>query len=97
MAKFDIRHTAKLANLGLSSEEEEKISRELEEILSYVNKLNEVDPDLIGVEPTSHITGLENVTRPDETSPSLTQTEVLQNSKNTHNGMFKVPAILEDL
>lgn len=90
--KFDIKHVAKLANLTLTAEEEEKFSAQLEETISYVEGLDEVDTD--SVEPTSQVTGLENVTREDEIKPSLTQEQALSNANSTHNGFFKVKGIL---
>lgn len=92
--KIDVAHVAKLANLTLSKEEQGKFEKQLSEILSYVEKLKEVDTK--NVEITSQVTGLENVTREDKPSPSLSQEEALSNSKSTHNGMFKVKAILEE-
>jgi len=91
--KFDIKHVAKLANLTLSSEEEEKFSDQLEETITYIEGLNEVNTD--GIEPTSQVTGLENVTREDEILPSLSQEDALKNAKSTYNGFFKVKGILQ--
>lgn len=91
--KIDVSHVAKLANLTLKPEEKEKFEKQLSEILSYVEKLKEVDTK--NVETSSQVTGLENVTREDETTPSLTQEEALSNAKSTHNGLFKVRAILD--
>ena len=91
---IDVAHIAKLANLPLNPEEKEKFEKQLSEILTYVEKLNEVDTT--NVEPTSQVTGLENVTREDETRPSLSQEESLSNTKSKKNGLFKVPAILTE-
>lgn len=93
--KIDVKKVAKLANLTITPEEEEKLGKQLENILSYVEKLNEVDvKDVI---PTSQVTGLENVTFNDKFSDeSLTQDEALSGSSVTHNGMFKVKAVLEN-
>lgn len=91
--KIDVPHVAKLANLPLKPEEKEKFEKQLSEILNYIEKLKEVDTK--NVQTTSQVTGLENVTREDEATPSLTQEEVLSNSKSIHNGLFKVKAILE--
>ncbi len=60
-----VRHIAKLARLGISTEECEKFSKQLSDIFAYVEKLNGVD--VKGVEPTSQVTGLKNVMRKDET------------------------------
>lgn len=92
--KIDVSHVAKLANLPLSEEEKKKFEKELSETLDYVNQLEKIDTK--DVEPTSQVTGLENVTRDDEAKPSLPQKEVLKNAKATHNGFFKVKAILDN-
>lgn len=90
--KIDVVHVAKLANLPLKKEEERKFEKQLSAILSYVEKLKEVDTK--NVEITSQVTGLENVTREDKATPSFTQENALSNTKNQHNGLFKVKAIL---
>lgn len=90
--KIDVTHVAKLANFPLKPEEKEKFEKQLTEILSYVEKLKEVDTK--NVEITSQVTGLENATREDKTTPSLSQEEALSGAKNKHNGLFKVKAIL---
>lgn len=92
MMKFDISHVATLANLSLTDEEKKKFESQLEETMTYIEGLNEVDTE--GIEPTSQVTGLENVTREDVVKPSLTQEEALKNSKSTYKGFFKVKGIL---
>jgi aspartyl-tRNA(Asn)/glutamyl-tRNA(Gln) amidotransferase subunit C len=91
--KIDVGHVAKLANLPLSPSEKEKFEKQLSEILTYVEKLKEVDTK--DVEVTSQVTGLENIIRKDEAKPTLTQEEALSNTKSQSNGLFKVKAILE--
>ena len=91
--KIDVKKVAKLANLNLKPEDEKKFEKQLNDILGYVDKLNEVDTK--GVEITSQVTGLKNVTREDTPTQSLTQEEVLSGTKSKHNGLFKVDAILE--
>lgn len=91
--RIDVSHVAKLAELELKPEEIKKFETQLSKVLDYVDQLKKVDTDK--VEPTSQVTGLENVTREDEPSPSLSQEEVLKNAKSKHNGMFKVKAIFE--
>ncbi len=92
--KFDISHVAKLANLPLSEEEKKKFDAQLEETIRYIESLSEVDTE--GIEPTSQVTGLENVTREDIVKPSLSQEDALKNAKSTHNGFFKVKGILNN-
>ncbi len=91
--KINVKHVAKLANLPLKKDEENKFEKQLSEILTYVEKLKEVDTK--NVETTSRVTGLENVTREDKSTPSLTQDKALSGAKSQHNGLFKVPAILD--
>lgn len=92
--KIDVSHIAKLANLPLSPAEKEKLEKQLEETLEYVEGLNEVETK--NTEPTSQVTGLENITREDIAKPSLSQNDALLNSKSKHNGFFKVKAIFEE-
>lgn len=91
--KINVKHVAKLANLSLNSEELKKFQTQLSSILDYISHLEKVDTT--DVEPTSQVTGLENVTRQDQPTPSLSQEEVLQNTKNQHQGFFKVKAIFD--
>lgn len=91
--KINVSHIAKLANLPLKPQEKEKFEKQLSETLSYIEKLNTINTE--GVEPTSQVTGLENVTREDEIKPSLTQNDALSNTKSQRNALFKVELILE--
>lgn len=91
--KIDVPHVAKLANFPLKPAEKEKFEKQLSDILSYVEKLKDIDTK--NVETASQVTGLENVIREDETCPSLSQEEAVSNTKSQHNGLFKVKAILD--
>lgn len=92
--KINVPYVAKLANISLSKIEKDKFKRQLDETISYIEKLREINTE--ATQPTSQVTGLENVTRKDVVTPSLSQKEVLKNAKSVHNGYFKVKAILED-
>ena len=92
--KIDVKKVAKLANLTIKPKDEPKFEKQLNDVLIYVDKLKEVDTK--GVEITSQVTGLENITRTDIPSQSLSQQEALSDSTQTHNGFFKVPAILDN-
>lgn len=91
--KIDVSRVAKLANLPLTDVEKKKFATQLSSILEYIEKLSEVDTK--NIQPTSQVTGLENVTREDAASTSLSQEEALANTSAKHNNLFKVPAILE--
>lgn len=88
-----VKHVALLADLKLTRQEMEKFRKQLSAILDYMNILDKLDTK--GVEPTSQVTGLENVFQEDKLAPSLSQEEVLSGSKKIHNGMFKIKAIFE--
>src|SRR4051812_18006566 len=64
LTREDVLKLAQLARLELSEDEIEEYSRELSEILQYVEQLDGVDTD--GLKPTNQVTGLTNVTRDDE-------------------------------
>jgi aspartyl-tRNA(Asn)/glutamyl-tRNA(Gln) amidotransferase subunit C len=91
--KIDVLHIAKLANLPLKKEEIEKYEKQLSSILEYIEKLQKVNTD--NVKETSQVTNLENITRDDTTTPSLSQDEALSNTNNKQKGLFKVKAIFE--
>jgi aspartyl-tRNA(Asn)/glutamyl-tRNA(Gln) amidotransferase subunit C len=90
---FNIKYVAHLARIALTPEEETKLSSQLGSILGYIEKLKEVD--VSKVEPTAHAIPLVNVTRPDETGPSLSQEDALRNAPAKANGLFIVPKIVE--
>ncbi len=71
-----VKHIAKLARLGLKDEDVEKFSRQLSSIMEYVEKLNEVD--VKDVQPTSQVTGLENVMREDKEQRFSSREELLK-------------------
>ncbi len=91
--KINVSHVAKLANLPISPSEKEKFGKQLEETVEYIKGLDEVDTK--NIEPTNHVTGLENVTREDVAKPSLSQDDAISNTKSKYNGFFKVKAVLE--
>lgn len=94
LTKDLVKHVAKLANLPLSKEEEEKYSDQLSKILDYVDKLNEVDTT--NIEPTFNVSGLSNVMRQDETSPSLSQEEALSNVSKKKEGFFETKGVFKN-
>ena len=90
---FDVKYVAHLARLYLTPEELQKFGAQLGQILSYIDKLSELD--VTQVEPTAHAVPMTNVTRADESFPSLTHEEALGNAPATANGLFLVPKIVE--
>ena len=91
---MDVKHTAKLARLGLSEKEKKKLKKELPSILEFVNKLDKVKTDR--VEPTAQVTGLENVMRKDKArAKSKQETDrLLELAPRTKDRHVKVKAVL---
>lgn len=89
----DVEHVAKLARLELSDAEKSRFTEQLNGILKYVEKLNELDTE--GVEPTTHVLPVINVMREDQARPSWPLEEVLLNAPEEEDGQFRVPAVLE--
>lgn len=94
ISKEEVYKVAELARLKLSEEEAERFTSQLNDILEFANKLNELDTDY--VEPTSHVLPMINVMREDEVRPSLDREKVLKNAPEHQDGMFRVPAVFEE-
>lgn len=94
ITKQTVEHVAKLARLAITEAEKEAFSRQLSDILAYVEKLNELKTE--GVEPTATVLGQTNVFREDKARPSLPVEKVLANAPESAEGFFVVPKIIED-
>lgn len=93
ISRETIEHVANLARLNLSEEEKEKFTFEMGNILSYVDKLNELDTE--GIEPTQHVLNIKNVFRRDEADKSYDREKILSNAPSKDDGCFKVPKVVE--
>jgi len=89
----EIEYIALLARLRLTDEEKALFSRQLGDIIEYINKLNRVDTS--GVEPTSHVLPVKNVFREDRQGRPLSREEMLRNAPSRKGGFYKVPKIIE--
>jgi aspartyl-tRNA(Asn)/glutamyl-tRNA(Gln) amidotransferase subunit C len=94
ITREDVEHVAELARLELTAAERERFIAQLNHILTYFEKLNELDT--ADVEPTSHVIPMSNVFRDDEVQPSLDRTKVLHNAPEESHFFFKVPRIIEE-
>lgn len=89
----EVQHIADLARIGISEEEKKRFQKDFGSILDYVGKLQDVD--VSGVDPTAHITGLENQTRPDENGSSHGNSKILVDmAPETKDGYVKVKQVL---
>ena len=81
-----VQKVAKLANLTLTPQEEEKFSEQLSKILGYIEELNAVNTD--SVEPTFNVVNRDNVLRADTEEVGLAQDEALLNAPVKKDGFF---------
>jgi aspartyl-tRNA(Asn)/glutamyl-tRNA(Gln) amidotransferase subunit C len=93
ITKQEVEHVAKLARLEMSEQETDRLTNQLSNILTYVEKLNELDTK--SIEPTAHVLDIRNVMRDDVAMPSLPQEKALANAPDKAAGHYKVPKIIE--
>ncbi|WP_303721885.1 Asp-tRNA(Asn)/Glu-tRNA(Gln) amidotransferase subunit GatC [Malonomonas rubra] len=93
ISRAEVEHVARLARLALQPEELEALTGQMDAILGYVDKLNELDTD--GIEPTSHAVPMENAFRADELKPSIGIERALQNAPEKDGSCFEVPKVIE--
>ncbi len=87
----DVEHVAKLARLELTEEEKELYTKQLGDVLKYVDQMNEVDTS--NVKPMAQVVDLVNVMREDVVHYEQTKEELMANAPDEENGFFKVPKI----
>ena len=88
-----VEHVAKLSRIRMDPESLGKFAAQLDAIVSYVDKLSELDTS--DVEPLTNASGLSNVFRPDELRPSLARETALANSPAQTHGHYRVPKVIE--
>ncbi|MUV38605.1 Asparaginyl-tRNA synthase (glutamine-hydrolyzing) [Lentibacillus sp. JNUCC-1] len=93
ITRDQVMHVADLARLAITEDEADVFAKDLDNIISYAEQLNELDTE--GVEPTTHVLDLKNVMREDEAKKWEHRDAALENAPDAHNGQFKVPSILE--
>lgn len=92
----EVRYVADLANLRLDNSEIERMAKDLDEILTHIEKLNELDTS--NVEPMAQVLfdAEETATlRPDEEGIPLGTDSALKNASLAGSGYFKVPRVIE--
>ncbi|HNR87997.1 MAG TPA: Asp-tRNA(Asn)/Glu-tRNA(Gln) amidotransferase subunit GatC [Spirochaetota bacterium] len=89
-----IERVAELARLELTEDERQEFSKQLSDILSYVEKINELDTDAI--QPADHIVDLRNVFREDAPGPSLPRAELERMAPRFEKGHVVVPRIIDE-
>jgi len=88
-----VRHIAKLARIAMSDEEIDRLAPELNNILGWVEQLDEVDTE--GVEPLATVIDQKLRLRDDVITDGDCRNDVLANAPDAQHGFFAVPKVIE--
>jgi aspartyl-tRNA(Asn)/glutamyl-tRNA(Gln) amidotransferase subunit C len=88
-----VEKLAHLARLKFNEEEKQEIKSDLQRMISFVEKLNELNLD--GVEPLLHLSDEVNVLRDDEIKGSVSREEALRNAPLHDDQFIKVPKVIK--
>ena len=89
----DVEHVARLARLSLNPDDLKTMTGQMDAILGYVDKLNELDTT--GIEPMAHAVPMSNAFRDDQITEPIGVERALQNAPQKTDNYFKVPKIIE--
>ena len=88
-----IEYVGILAKLKLSGEEKEQAREDMQKMLDYIDKLEELDTT--GVEPMSHVFPIHNVFREDVVTNGDDRENLLSNAPEQRDGQYQVPKTVE--
>lgn len=89
-----VKNLADLGRLSFNEREKQEIKKDLQRMISFVEKLNELDT--AGVEPLLHMTDAVNVYRDDLVQGSMSKQEALQNAPSADDNYFRVPKVIKN-
>ncbi len=93
ISRAEVEHVSRLARLALTDQELDAIRRDMDDMLGYVDQLNQLDTtDII---PTAHAVPMENAFRADVVKPGLSRDQALANAPDPDPAGFRVPRIIE--
>jgi len=92
VTKEEVEKIADLARLEFNASEIEHLTKEMNQILLHMDKLNELDTS--NVEPLSHPIEMKNVFREDELKPSIKREDALKNAPGKDEEFFTVPKVI---
>jgi aspartyl-tRNA(Asn)/glutamyl-tRNA(Gln) amidotransferase subunit C len=93
ISRQQVEHVARLARLALEPAELEALTGQMDAVLGYVEKLDQLDTE--GIIPTAHAVPMENAFRADQVKPSRGAEWALQNAPEASEDCFLVPKIIE--
>ncbi len=89
-----VSHLAHLSRLDFNHNELSEIQADMQKIIGFVEKLNELDTT--GVVPLRHMSSAVNVLRPDEVKGSITRQQAFKNAPVHDDQFFKVPKVFKN-
>lgn len=93
ISRAEVEHVSRLARLALTDQELDAIRKDMDDMLGYVDQLNQLDTkDII---PTAHAVPMDNAFRADVVKPGLSQDQALANAPDPDPSGFRVPRIIE--
>ena len=92
IGRKEVEHIASLARLALTEDEKKVYEKELRDVITFMDKLEELDTK--DIDPAIHILDINNVFRKDEIQESLPIEDVLKNAPDSEENYFIVPSIL---
>jgi aspartyl-tRNA(Asn)/glutamyl-tRNA(Gln) amidotransferase subunit C len=87
------RRVAKLACIRVEEPDLKKLAEQLNDIVSFMKQLNEVD--VTGIEPMTSVTPIQLKRRADVVTDGSVQTQILKNAPDAREGFFAVPKVVE--
>ena len=88
-----VDHLARLSRLHFAESEKKEIREDLEQMIQFVDKLNEVDTS--GLEPVLHMSTEVNRLRDDEIKGSISSNDALKNATDSRDQFFTVPKVIK--
>ena len=93
ISREQVEHVARLARLGLSDDETDRLQQQLSQILGHMQMIDQLNTSAIP--PTAQVIPLSSVMRDDVARPSAPTEEILANAPRREGAFFKVPPVLE--
>ena len=94
ISRETVEHVARLARLGLTEDELDRMQEQLSHILETIEQLRDVDTSSVG--PTASVIALENVMRDDVARAPMTRGAALANAPRREGDPLRVPTVLEE-
>ena len=93
LSSKEVEYVARLARLNITDKETDKFTAQLNDILGYIDKLNELDTT--GVEPMTHAIAVTNSFREDKIIDSIGTEKALANAADGRGDFFRVPKVID--